>query len=399
MMTTFSTRVPRSVDDVSLPWLQQVLTTPTSRVHVTDVVIKGPMRQAQGSISSLLAVVARGTEDSKTEHYDLVVKLTRVQEDVPKKVVTLEEREVSFYSTAVPDLYSVLRVQNLEGMPSIDTGGQGCKDSFPDISLPVPTCHFAASDYSSMMSVRVLMNLESRGFAVKPFPEPLSLDETIVAVRALAQIHGLSHLLEHRTGIPLSEKYHWLRDTAKERATSRHHQRYEDGVREFASAFPEHPDLAARLGRQTAEVLFSGRDSTAGTPRVLCHGDCWNDNIMFKYAQGLPVSAMLLDWQHACYRRPSYDLACLLVYTTTRELRLNHTDNILYHYHQQLQHTLGNNEETRLSSYTLEDLRADLRADFICPVARWLMGSWARPLHQYPQLVQCVEDIRDWGVI
>eukprot|EP00058_Branchiostoma_floridae_P013075 XP_002598563.1 hypothetical protein BRAFLDRAFT_66954 [Branchiostoma floridae] len=398
-MTSYNIRVPRSVDDVSLPWLHQVLKSHNSRVNVTDVVITGPMSQAQGSISSILAVVARGTEDPKNEHYDLVVKLTRVQEDVPKKVVTLEEREVSFYSSAVPDLYSVLRVENIDGKQSIDTDHQCCKYIFSEISLPVPMCYFAASDQSSVMSVRVLENLESRGFAVKPFPEPFSLEETIVAVRALAQIHGLSHLIEHRTGTPLSERYNWLRDTAKERATSRHHERYAEGVKAFASAFPEHTDLAARLGRLTAEVLFTGREGTAGTPRVLCHGDCWNDNIMFKYDHGVPVSAMLLDWQHACYRRPTYDLACLLVYTTTRELQHTHTDDILYHYHQQLQLTLGNNAETRLRSYTLADLKADLRADFICPVARWLMGSWAHPLHQYPQLLQCVEDIRDWGVV
>ncbi|CAH1249628.1 Hypp8652 [Branchiostoma lanceolatum] len=398
-MTSFNIKVPRSVDDVSLPWLQQVLNTHNSRVNVTDVVITGPMRQAQGSISSLLAVVARGTGGSENEDYELVVKLTRVQEDVPKKVVTLEEREVSFYSIAVPDLNSVLCVQTLEGTQSIDTDNQSCKGICIVMPLPVPKCYFATSDQSSMMSVRVLENLETRGFTVKPFPEPLSLEETIVAVRALAQIHGLSHLMEHRTGAPLSERYHWLRDTAKERATSRHHERYEAGVKAFASAFPDRPDLAARLGRLTAEVLFTGREATTGTPRVLCHGDCWNDNIMFKYDQGLPVSAMLLDWQHACYRRPTYDLACLLVYTTTRETRQNHTDDILYHYHQQLQHTLGHMEETRLRSYTLEDLRADLRADLICPVARWLMGSWARPLYQYPQLLHCVEDIGGWGVI
>ncbi|XP_066264295.1 uncharacterized protein [Branchiostoma lanceolatum] len=332
-MMSFNIKVPRSVDDVSLPWLQQVLNSHNPRVNVTDVVITGPMRQAQGSISSLLAVVARGAGGSENEDYDLVVKLTRVHEDVPKKVVTLEEREVSFYSSAVPDLKSVLRVQNLECTKTIDTDNQGCKGLCTVTgsveSLPVPKCYFASSDQSSMMSVRVLENLEFRGFTVKPFPEPLSLEETIVAVRALAQIHGLSHLMEHRAGTPLSDRYHWLRDTAKERATSRHHERYEEGVKAFASAFPDRPDLTARLGRLTAEVLFTGREATTGTPRVLCHGDCWNDNIMFKYDHGLPVSAMLLDWQHACYRRPTYDLACLLMYTTTRKLRQNHTDDIL----------------------------------------------------------------------
>nr|CAD7401734.1 unnamed protein product [Timema cristinae] len=67
---------------------------------------------------------------------------------------------------------------------------------------------------------------------------------------------------------------------------------------------------------------------------VLTHGDCWTNNILFHYSEtGQILEVCLVDFQMARYGSPALDLANLLYCCTSLELRQNHMDNLLEHYH------------------------------------------------------------------
>lgn len=70
---------------------------------------------------------------------------------------------------------------------------------------------------------------------------------------------------------------------------------------------------------------------------VVCHGDCWTNNTMFKYDENhKPVDACLIDWQISRYASPVTDLLYYLFCCITKEIRDKHYDEFLKTYHQSL---------------------------------------------------------------
>lgn len=69
---------------------------------------------------------------------------------------------------------------------------------------------------------------------------------------------------------------------------------------------------------------------------VICHGDCWNNNMMFKQENGTPVDIRLLDWQISRYASPVLDLMYFLFTASTKTFRDKHYETLLNIYHQSL---------------------------------------------------------------
>lgn len=70
---------------------------------------------------------------------------------------------------------------------------------------------------------------------------------------------------------------------------------------------------------------------------VVCHGDCWTNNTMFKYDEShKPIDARLIDWQISRYASPVTDLLYYLFSCIAKEIRDQHYDEFLKTYHQSL---------------------------------------------------------------
>lgn len=71
---------------------------------------------------------------------------------------------------------------------------------------------------------------------------------------------------------------------------------------------------------------------------VLCHGDMWCNNVMFKYNEdsGKVEEAILVDFQMCNYNSPALDLQYFIYSSTQHEIKLNKVDHILQYYHRQL---------------------------------------------------------------
>ncbi|XP_035687588.1 uncharacterized protein LOC118423516 isoform X1 [Branchiostoma floridae] len=364
MASTAEIAIPQSTEDIAPSWVQQVLQKDLPGVTITDVSVKGNISEGEGFISDIIAFDAVGTRNGTSQRYSLVAKLTNfarpwsVMKQWSKDFqIRAETTEVKFYSKAVPELLSVA-VQSAE-----QKSGDEDDENRPHAeSLFLPKCYFAATDPSSMLSVRVMENLKAQGFSIKPKGQPLSREETMLTAGALAQLHGLSHRLELRSGVPLPEKYDWImtHSDVSDVVDAVTYQ-YQTNLKVFAAAFPDQADLVARL-EKLRPPLIGPEDPRV---RVLCHSDCWINNIMLKHAGDVPIDARLVDWQMPRYLPPSSDLAFLLVCNTGWDVFHNHRDDILAHYHHKLQETLGPNESMGLQSYTLDQLKADFKAD--CP--------------------------------
>ncbi|XP_049285871.1 uncharacterized oxidoreductase dhs-27-like [Anopheles funestus] len=69
---------------------------------------------------------------------------------------------------------------------------------------------------------------------------------------------------------------------------------------------------------------------------VLGHGDCWINNMMYRYRKGAPEQVILLDWQSARYSSPILDLAYFILCCTDEEFRRRHYDEMMNVYYNSL---------------------------------------------------------------
>lgn len=107
------------------------------------------------------------------------------------------------------------------------------------------------------------------------------------------------------------------------------------------------------------DVMLETIDGNRSEPNaVVCHGDCWNNNLLFKYdvsvqrfvwrfqtkkkksnhwgfvqSTGKPVEIRFLDWQIARYASPACDITHYLFCCTTKALRDQHYDSLIRIYH------------------------------------------------------------------
>lgn len=70
---------------------------------------------------------------------------------------------------------------------------------------------------------------------------------------------------------------------------------------------------------------------------VICHGDCWQNNIMFRCDDsGKPVEINLIDWQISRHSSPIVDIVLFMFSCTTKQLRDYHYNAFLKEYYEHL---------------------------------------------------------------
>lgn len=71
---------------------------------------------------------------------------------------------------------------------------------------------------------------------------------------------------------------------------------------------------------------------------VLCHGDLWCNNVMFRYNEdtGKVEDCLLVDYQMCFYNTPMLDLQYFIYTSLQHEVKMNQVDHVLQYYHQQL---------------------------------------------------------------
>ena len=91
---------------------------------------------------------------------------------------------------------------------------------------------------------------------------------------------------------------------------------------------------------------------------VLCHGDTWFNNILFKHIDGKPVKAVWVDLSVMRWSNPANDIAYFAFLSVKREDRIKYMTEYLKHYHQHFVETLKRLDQDP-DVYTFEQLLAD----------------------------------------
>lgn len=82
------------------------------------------------------------------------------------------------------------------------------------------------------------------------------------------------------------------------------------------SAFAE--KMKRRLNKNPMEIV-KGIVTEVNDVSTICHGHFSHDNLLFKYQNGKPIGAKVIDWQTMRYCSPAVDLGPILLYNVTHE--------------------------------------------------------------------------------
>ncbi|XP_034244623.1 uncharacterized protein LOC117647163 [Thrips palmi] len=225
------------------------------------------------------------------------------------------KKEALFYQLFAKDMTAAL-------------GGAAGPDCQPFV---FPQCHLVKDD------CLLLDDLGPFGFAGMEAREPLPLEHIRLVVKALGELHAASLVLEERRGRTLLAQFPeigyetFFTDDPKHTNATWHRASINVCV-----AIVPHLDKYRDLDKDTLariqaalppllhEVLQS-LGTWEGVRNVMCHGDSWTNNFMFrKDASGRPVEVALVDYQLARYAPPPNDLAIMLFFCSDRAFQEKH---------------------------------------------------------------------------
>lgn len=211
--------------------------------------------------------------------------------------------------------------------------------------------------------VLVMENLLYVGCEMNDKRKGLDGEHLKAAIDQLARVHALSYVFRQTTDVSKFSCFPSITDHIS-MFTMMMGVMVDNCVR-FLTSSEETQELGNKLKSCQSMLLESLSASMADSFPIKClvHGDFWNNNFMFKYAdtsneQKIIEEVKLIDWGNSSWGPPIIDLQYLVYTSTTRTTRKDHLDEVLSHYHEtflRLTTRLGHPP----ANWSLEQLRTE----------------------------------------
>nr|XP_014286210.1 uncharacterized protein LOC106687052 isoform X2 [Halyomorpha halys] len=183
----------------------------------------------------------------------------------------------------------------------------------------------------------VLEDLKAAGFSLVQRQIGIDMEHGQLALRSLARYHAIGKVLEERDVISKGEF-----DTHPFMTNSRYVETLSyPGLQALRKAMEQHwgPEWATVASKLniTSDVFYSKvKSCSVYTEKdfvCLNHGDCWTNNIMFKYDwHGKPQSLRFVDFQFANYNTPCADVSNFIYMSLQPKLRRKNYKLLLEYY-------------------------------------------------------------------
>ncbi|CAH0398330.1 unnamed protein product [Chilo suppressalis] len=230
------------------------------------------------------------------------------------------KREVLFFNKIVPSYLEIQRSFRLI---------EGLKIKFPN-------CYYASAEWNE--EVLVFASPYAQGFRLHDRLATLGLDHVSLVMKNLAKLHALSFVFEKYQPVEFEEirkacsndlQYSDVKLIPKSMIT------YYD-----ASVNVVKDEKAKKLLKHYASYILQILNKSAMPIRrkhlVICHGDCWNNNVMYKFQKENPVDIMFIDNQLTRYASPVTDLSYYLYMSTDQQFLSAHYDRMVNLYYNNL---------------------------------------------------------------
>ncbi|KAG8362508.1 uncharacterized LOC105271629 [Fopius arisanus] len=219
---------------------------------------------------------------------------------------------------------------------------------FPEVlrgldQYSIPECFFGLGG-----DVIVLEDMMPEGYTMKNKVVPFDFDHCAVVMKTLAKFHAKSMIFEelHKKNL-LEEFSHCMHETlySLNGRGQRGLQAAIDGALAMVDLLDTLDDVSKTKFKERIISMSRNHvqrlEPSKKMKNVLCHGDLWANNLLFKYGEeGSPEACCLIDFQLARYNPPSHDILCFFQFSTTRQLREEHGTELYKIYYDTLSRTL-----------------------------------------------------------
>lgn len=210
----------------------------------------------------------------------------------------------------------------------------GVKVKFGAKSYQLPTDH----------PYILLENLKVQGFKNVNRIEGFDMEHTKSVLKKIAQWHAASAVRvaskgmypqEYSTAFFKPESYELMKSIFDSNT-----QTILDCFKDYDNA-EDYYDKVARLQPRMTDEIFKILPVDPNEFNVLNHGDCWSNNIMFKYDDnGKLEETYLVDFQLPRYTTPAQDLLYFIISSTKLDIKLKEFDYFIKYYHENLTESL-----------------------------------------------------------
>ncbi|XP_035904302.1 uncharacterized protein LOC118508531 [Anopheles stephensi] len=259
------------------------------------------------------------------------------------KSEALFRNEVVFYNTIMPEYIEFQRRQ-LAAVSGTGKDQTGTTDVLGEhgIFQAIPQCYLARDD------LLVLEDLRVRSFTMPDRQAGLGPKQLEAVLVELAKFHAVSLAYKRRHPLEFQKLANALEEGIFSQANAEWYRKYYDvltrnAIQMVRQTVPEKKEHLAKLEAFLSNcfghlVELVNRKSELS---VICHGDCWTNNILFRYADdGAIAETCLVDFQLIRHGSLALDLAYLIYCCTDGSLRKKNLQNWLQTYHRQLVQSL-----------------------------------------------------------
>ncbi|XP_050510940.1 uncharacterized protein LOC126887445 [Diabrotica virgifera virgifera] len=246
------------------------------------------------------------------------------------KIEILHEREVFMYEQVFPELVKFQENANLK-----------------DIFNPTPFCY--KTSVTAPYEHLIFEDMMASGYMMKDRKCTTDLNHCTTVLQAYGKFHGLALALK----IKKPEIYRRLSEAAREsyfnnvdlnnlcktvkagtdKVVNKLNAKDDQLLIDKLNNFTEYP-----VNGLLENLSIEAADGEA----VFCHGDCWINNLLFKYKEGssAPSEVCILDWQLSRCASPAIDVSYFIFACTDKELRDSYYDRLLNTYYSSLSSVL-----------------------------------------------------------
>uniref|UniRef100_T1HHK6 CHK domain-containing protein n=5 Tax=Rhodnius TaxID=13248 RepID=T1HHK6_RHOPR len=213
----------------------------------------------------------------------------------------------------------------------------------------------------------ILEDLTKYGYKMVKRKQALNWDHCVLVMKSLAKFHAISVIVHEKRLINLNifGEHIYQRKTAQSILNGL----IKDYFRKLTLTMEkswgtEWARVIQRLRTEFAPNVMSLLSNLMKLNEkrfnVLCHGDCWINNMMFKYSidHSTPISLKFVDFQNTFYNSPAFDLRLFLATSPNLEVRYSSYDRLIEIYYNALVKELSD-YEYRGSVITLNKLKEE----------------------------------------
>ncbi|XP_050356745.1 uncharacterized protein LOC126777666 [Nymphalis io] len=276
-------------------------------------------------LSELIRIRIHGNSDGTPYHVQVILK--NIPKNVCRRLTYRSEEffqnEINFYKKVLPTL---LKFQSKKNVTEPFT-------NYTKLFL---------ADTDGLNGVICLEDaaLENFGSAVRQ--EGIDLAHCKLTFKALAKYHALSFALKDQEPDTFNSLTDAIFETYYDPRLWNWYRRFWHRIcgiaidaveKEYPNSIYEEKIKEFAVPEKYEDMIRAVRDKTNG---VISHGDCWTNNFLYKYQDGCPIDAKLIDFQLTRCASPVLDISFTISACTDQELRSKHYDELLEFYYETL---------------------------------------------------------------